>query len=123
MQLQVVPTWTETIESMFLLDNWHLLYGGAILVAIAGWRIILSERWLPRTFLIAMGLVVLLVWGTVAVPGLWFGGLRDFSYAALQFAAMLVMWTALVARAVAVDQTNPEPTVTETTVPSEPAAP
>ena len=106
LQLQVVPTWTETLESMFLLDNWHLLYGGALLVAIGGWRIIVSDRWLPRTWVVAMGLGVLFVWGAVSVPGVWFGGLRDFSYAALQFAPILVMWTALVARAIAIGETQ-----------------
>lgn len=102
LQLQLVSGWSETIESLFLLGNWHLLYGAAILVAIAGWRTIFNEEWFARTWLIAMGVGVLFVWGVVSVPGIWFGGLRDFSYAALQFAPMLVMWMALVARAISV---------------------
>jgi hypothetical protein len=109
LQLQVVSGWSETIESLFLLGNWHLLYGAAILVAIGGWRTIVSERWFARTWLIAMGIGVLFVWGVTSVPGIWFGGLRDFSYAALQFAPMLVMWMALVARAISVR--DPELTV------------
>ena len=117
LQLQLVPSWSETIESLFLLDNWHLLYGAAILVAIAGWRTIVSERWFARTWLIAVGVGVLFVWGVASVPNVWFGGLRDFSYAALQFAPMLVMWMALVARAISVrDPPTPIDTSTVPTV-------
>ena len=104
--LQIVPAWGETIESLFLLDNWHLLYGAAILVAIVGWRFIVTPAWLARTWAIGMGLAVLFIWGALTVPGLWFGGLRDFSYAALQFAPMLVLWTALVARSLAVPRVD-----------------
>ena len=107
LQLQLVPSWSETIESLFLLDNWHLLYGAAILLAVAGWRTIITERWLARTWMIAMGIGVLFVWGVASVPGVWFGGLRDFSYAALQFAPMLVMWMALVAHAISVRDPQP----------------
>ena len=101
LQLQVAAGWGETIESLFLLDNWHLLYGFAVLVALAGWRRIMSPPWLPRTWLVLMGLGFLFVNGALSVPGYWYGGLRDFSYAALQFAPVLLLWTAVAARALA----------------------
>ena len=122
--LQLVPTWSETIESLFLLDNWHLLYGAAILVAIFGWRMVVTPRWLARTWLVGMGGAMLFVWGVVSVPGLWFGGLRDFSYAALQFAAILVVWTGLVARAIAVNQSEATaPTAPATSIPGDAPVP
>ena len=116
LQLQVVTTWSESIESLFLLDNWHLLYGASILVAVLGWRFIVAPSWRARSWLVGMGVVVLFVWGAVAVPGIWFGGLRDFSYAALQFAPILVLWTALAARAMAIPPAHIEPAVPETPV-------
>jgi hypothetical protein len=101
LQLQVAGGWGETLESLFLLDNWHLLYGVALLVAIVGRRYLLSPLWLPRTWIIGMGLGLLFVCGVLAVPGIWYGGLRDLSYAALQFAPLLVLWIALAARVAA----------------------
>ncbi len=98
---QLATGWAETFESLFLLDNWHLLYGVALLVGIAGWRFLLGPSWLARTWIVATGLGLLFVWGVLALPGVWYGGLRDFSYAALQFAPIIVLWTALAARAVA----------------------
>jgi hypothetical protein len=101
LQLQVAGGWGEAFESLFLLDNWHLLYGVALLVATIGWRYVFSPPWLARTWMIAMGVGLLFVWGVVSLPGIWYGGLRDFSYAALQFAPLLVYWTAVAARAAA----------------------
>jgi hypothetical protein len=99
LQLRVAGDWGETLESMFLLDNWHLLYWVALPVAIVGWRYLMSPLWLPRTWTIVMGLGLMLVWGVLSLPGYWYGGLRDFSYAALQFAPLLLLWTATAARA------------------------
>ncbi|MEP7083682.1 MAG: hypothetical protein ABI854_03010 [Betaproteobacteria bacterium] len=101
LRLQIAAGWAETLESLFLLDNWHLLYGAALLVAVAGRRFLLQPEWLPRTWIVAMGIGLLFVWGVFSLPGAWYGGLRDFSYVALQFAPVLVLWTAITARAVA----------------------
>ena len=101
-RLQVAAGWPETLESLFLLDNWHLLYGVSLLIALAGWRYLATPQWLARTWIVAAGLSLLFVWGVLSLPGVWYGGLRDFSYAALQFAPILVLWAALAARAAAV---------------------
>ena len=101
LQLQVAGGWGETLDSLFLLDNWHLLYGVALLVAAIGRRYVMSPFWLARTWLITMGTGLLFVCGVLSLPGYWYGGLRDFSYAALQFAPILVLWTAMAARAAA----------------------
>jgi hypothetical protein len=114
LKLQVATGWGETLESLFLLDNWHLLYGVALLVAIIGWRFVTSPPWLARTWIMIMGLGLMFVWGALSVPGIWYGGLRDFSYAALQFAPLLVFWTATAARAAAFrDQQQVVPTTPE----------
>lgn len=101
MQLQVAGRWGETIESLFLLNNWHLLYGAALLVAVTGGRHLLSAFWLARTWTIAMGFGLVLVWGTLMLPGFWYGGQRDLSFAALQFAPILLLWIATAAHAIA----------------------
>lgn len=101
LQLRVAAGWGETLESLILLDNWHLLYGVALAVAIVGWRFLWTPPWRPRTWLMIMGLGLLFGAGALSLPGFWYGGLRDFSYAALQFAPLLVLWTALATRAAA----------------------
>jgi hypothetical protein len=113
LQLQVAAGWGETIESLFLLDNWHLLYGAALLVGLAGWRYLISPPWLTRTWVICMGLGLEFAWGALSLPGIWYGGLRDFSFAALQFAPLLVLWIALAARAVARPVHDHEPGVAQ----------
>lgn len=99
LQVQIAGNWGETLESLFLLDNWHLLYGIALLVAIVGGRRLLAADWQLRTWIIGMGLLLMFVSGVLAMPGVWYGGLRDFSFAALQFAPLLLLWTATAARA------------------------
>ncbi len=99
--LRLSPEWGEALESLFLLDNWHLLFGLALLTAIAAWRSILTSAWLPRTWIVAMGLGLISVAGILSMPPLWYGGLRDFSYAGIHFAAVLVFWIASVARTLA----------------------
>ncbi len=102
-QLQVASDWVESIESLFLLDNWHLLYPVLMIVALAGWRSILSVPWLPRTWTIAMGIGLMVLLGMLSMPGLWNGGLRDFSSVGLQLAPMVVVWVAHVARHMALN--------------------
>jgi hypothetical protein len=48
-----------------------------------------------------MGLGLMVLKGAFALPPWWFGGLRDFSYAGLQFAAILLLWIAWTGRDIA----------------------
>lgn len=94
MRVQLSPDWGEAPESLLLLDNWHLLFGVLLLVVLAGWRRIFTPEWLVRTWVIGMGLGLMIVKGALALQPWWFGGLRDFSYVGLQFAPMLLLWIA-----------------------------
>jgi hypothetical protein len=94
MRVQLSPDWVEAPESLLLLDNWHLLFGVLVLVVLAGWRRIFTPAWLVRTWVIGMGLGLMIVRGALALQPWWFGGLRDFSYVGLQFAPMLLLWIA-----------------------------
>jgi hypothetical protein len=94
LRVQLSPDWGEAPESLLFLDNWHLLFGVLLLVVLAGWRRIFGPAWLVRTWVIGMGLGLMIVKGALALPPLWFGGLRDFSYVGLQLAPMLLLWIA-----------------------------
>jgi hypothetical protein len=98
--------WNEAPESLILLGNWHLLFGLLLFAVVAGWREIFAPEWRARTWAVAMGLGLMVVKGTLALIPYWFGGLRDFSYAALQLAPMLVMWIALIAHRLATERTQ-----------------
>ena len=101
-QVRLAAEWTETPESLLLLDNWHLLFAVLLLIGIAGWRRMFSSRWRVLTWVVGMGLGLMLVKGVLSLPPYWFGGLRDFSYAGLQLAPILLMWIALLARDIAI---------------------
>ena len=98
LRVQLSPDWAEAPESLLLLDNWHLLFGVLLLVVLAGWRRIFTPTWLVRTWVIGMGLGLMIVKGALSLPPWWFGGLRDFSYVGLQLAPMLLLWMAWSAR-------------------------
>ncbi|MEO8316256.1 MAG: hypothetical protein ABI645_15850 [Pseudomonadota bacterium] len=106
-QLKVAPDWLESVESLFLLDNWHLLYGLTLLVLLGGWRTISSPSWLSRTWVVATGLGLMFMLGTLTLPGAWFGGQHQFSITGLQLAPMLVLWLSMAARDIAVARSLP----------------
>jgi hypothetical protein len=99
--VRLAAEWNETPESLILLDNWHLLFALLLLLVIAGRHWIFSPAWRASTWVVAMGLGLMVARGVLSLPPFWFGGLRDFSYAALQLAPMMLMWMALLAHQIA----------------------
>jgi hypothetical protein len=97
LKVQLASDWNETPESLLLLDNWHLLFGILLLVAVVGWRRMFSPHWRARTWVVAMGLGLMAVRGVLSLQPYWLGGLRDFSYSGLQLAPIMLMWIALLA--------------------------
>jgi hypothetical protein len=120
LRVQLSPDWAEAPESLLLLDNWHLLFGVLVLVVLAGWRRIFAPPWLPRTWVVGMGLGLMIVRGVLVLQPWWFGGLRDFSYVGLQFTPMLLLWIAWCGRDVALARSGAG---TGTTLPIQPAGP
>jgi len=98
LRVQVAPEWNETPESLLLLDNWHLLYPMLALVVVLRWRMLFAPAWRARTWIVAMGLGLMLVKGMLALPPWWFGGLRDFSYTGLQLLVPMLFWMAAMIR-------------------------
>jgi hypothetical protein len=101
LQLQVASEWSETPESLLLLDNWHLLYPLLALVVVLRWPILFHPAWRARSWIVAMGLGLMMIKGMLALPPWWFGGLRDFSYTGLQLVAPMLFWIAWIVRATA----------------------
>jgi len=101
LRVQLATDWTDAPESLLLLDNWHLLFVILLVVAVAGRRHMLTGPWKARTFVVAMAVGLMVVKGFLALQPWWLGGLRDFSYAGLQAAPVLMLWLAWLAREVA----------------------
>ncbi len=53
------PAWGDLSKSYFLLGNWHLLWFGAIGVAVLAWRQLLSPAMAPLTMIVVGGLLFL----------------------------------------------------------------
>ena len=106
-QVRLAADWNEALESLLLLDNWHLLFAVLLLILITCWRRMFSPSWRARTWIVAMGLGLMMVKGVLSLPPYWFGGLRDFSYAGLQLAPIILMWIAWLAHDIAVSDNAP----------------
>ncbi|MEP6702136.1 MAG: hypothetical protein ABJB04_04035 [Betaproteobacteria bacterium] len=98
LRMRLASEWNETPESLILLDNWHLLFGILLLIVAIRWRALFRPENRAGTWIVAMGLGLMVVKGVLSLPPYWFGGLRDFSYAGLQFASLMLLWIALSAR-------------------------
>jgi hypothetical protein len=58
-KLDYNPAWGDLLQSYFLLGNWHLLWYGAIAVAVLAWRQLLAPALAPLTMIVAGGLLFL----------------------------------------------------------------
>jgi len=61
LNLSYQPAWGDLAESYFLLGNWHLLWYGAIAVALLAWRSLLAPALAPLTTVVVAGLLFLFV--------------------------------------------------------------
>src|SRR5205807_2206093 len=55
LHLDFAPPWLGMFESMFLLGNWHLLWYAILVVAVVGWREIVSRPIAPLSATVAAG--------------------------------------------------------------------
>ena len=95
LHLEYVPAWGSLGASLFLLDNWHLLWYAALATLTLGWRQALASPLAPLTLMIAAGVMFTLV---VAVFPAVRGRLDDamsVNRTVLVFAPLVCAWIAL----------------------------
>ena len=116
--LEFAPSWRSLVEGLFLFDNWHLLWYGAIALALLGMRHLIHRPLAPLAMTAAAGIVFLFVVFSYPAIASWIGDSAAISRAALPLAPLLVclgilLWNELsrpasaTARATAADDALP----------------
>jgi hypothetical protein len=96
LHLEFAPPWFGMFESLFLLGNWHLLWYGALAIAIVGWREALSTKIVPLSATIASGLLFLFVVFAFTNARVWVTDQTTVNRATLHLAPLLSIWALIV---------------------------
>jgi len=99
LHLDFDPAWAALFESYFMLGNWNLLWYGAVVVAIVGWRQWLSPTLLPMTAIVGSGLAFLFFVFGFTNARAWVADQTTINRATLHVAPMVGLWAILVFRA------------------------
>jgi hypothetical protein len=91
--------WRALLDAYFALGNWHLLWYGAIGVALLGWRQLLSRGLAPYTVTVAAGVIFLLFGFAFTNAGAWVEDQSTVNRATLHLAPLIIVWMLLVFRA------------------------
>ena len=91
--------WHSLAEAYFLLGNWHLLFYGAIAVALLGWRHLLTRDLAPLTITVAGGLAFLAFGFGFTNAGVWVEDQSTVNRATLHLAPLLALWMIMTFRA------------------------
>jgi hypothetical protein len=91
--------WHSLAEAYFLLGNWHLLFYGAIAVALLGWRQLLTRDVAPLTMTVAAGLAFLTLGFGFTNAGAWVEDQATVNRATLHLAPLLALWMIVTFRA------------------------
>jgi hypothetical protein len=99
LHLDYAPSWTSFGASLFLFDNWHLLWYGGIAALALGWRDALAQPIAPLTLMLAGGLMYVLA--VAAFPGATsrLGDATTVNRTALVIAPLVCVWIVLTMRA------------------------
>lgn len=101
LHLDFDPAWLALGESFFLLGNWHLLWYGALAVAVLAWRQLFAPALAPLTTVIGGGVLFLFVVFGFTNARAWVEGQTTVNRATLHFAPLIVVFLVLVFRAFA----------------------
>jgi hypothetical protein len=96
LHLDFAPPWLGMFESLFLLGNWHLLWYGAVTIAIAGWREVVGARIAPLSATIASALLFLFVVFAFTNARAWVTDQTTVNRATLHLALLLSIWFLIV---------------------------
>jgi hypothetical protein len=99
LHLDFAPAWAALGESLFLLDNWHLLWYGVLAAALLGWRQAIAPALAPLTLAVGGGgAYALVVWAFPAARA-WFGDTASFTRTLLVATPLACVWLALTVQA------------------------
>jgi hypothetical protein len=92
LQLEFDMPWNGLSEAYFTFANWHLLFYGALAVALLGWRHLLSRELAPLTLIVAAGLAFLVFGFAFTNARLWVEDQSTVNRATLHLAPLIVVW-------------------------------
>jgi len=95
LNLNYQPAWGDLAESYFLLGNWHLLWYGAIALALLAWRELLAPGLAPLTAIVGGGLLFLFVVFGFTTASLYITDQTTVNRATLHVAPLIVVFVVL----------------------------
>ena len=109
LQLEFDMPWNGLAQAYFAFANWHLLFYGALAVAVVGWRELLSRELAPLTLIVAAGLAFLMFGFAFTNARLWVEDQSTVNRATLHLAPLIVVWMLTAFRAWALAQVPAAP--------------
>ena len=107
LQLEFDMPWNGLSEAYFTFANWHLLFYGALGVALLGWRHLLSRELAPLTIIVAAGVAFLLFGFAFTNARLWVEDQSTVNRATLHLAPLIVVWMLMTFREWSLAQSAP----------------
>src|SRR5205823_6667877 len=98
LHLQFGLPWRSLVDAYFNYANWHLLWYAVIVMAILGYRHLLSPAIAPLTVVVASGVLFLMFGFAFTNARLWVDDQSTVNRATLHLAPLLYVWTILVFR-------------------------
>lgn len=99
LQLDFDMPWNGLSEAYFAFANWHLLFYGALAMALLGWRHLLSRELAPLTVIVAAGLAFLMFGFAFTNARAWVEDQSTVNRATLHLAPLIVVWMVMTFRA------------------------
>ena len=98
LHLEFAPDWEALANSFFLYDNWHLLWYGAIAIALLGRRQLLSPKVAPLTVVVAGGVIFVAIVLLFTNARDWLSDQSTVNRASLHLAPLVAIWMLVVFR-------------------------
>jgi len=117
LQLDFDMPWNGLSEAYFTFANWHLLFYGALAVALLGWRHLLSRELAPLTIIVAAGAAFLLFGFAFTNARVWVEDQSTVNRATLHLAPLIVVWMLMTFREWSLAQSAPIAVVGGATTP------
>jgi hypothetical protein len=119
LRLEFDMPWNGLAQAYFAFANWHLLFYGALAVAVVGWRQLLSRELAPLTLIVAAGFAFLMFGFAFTNARLWVEDQSTVNRATLHLAPLIVVWMLTTFRAWALAQA-PDAPASEAALPAGP---